>query len=264
VALRGVLLLPRGEAPAGGFPAIVALHGCGGMYSSLPSRRDALQIRLRTMAEMLVGEGYLVLFPDSFRPRGRESICAESLRVRTLTTAVRRLDVLAALGYLQSRPDVAPDRIALLGWSHGGSTLLSSLDANAAPVRGFRAQGTELPYFRAGVALYPGCLESLRSPTRFANAAPLLLLVGGSDDWTSPQACERLAAQLHDPAAPVRLVEYPDTYHGFDGPDSQRPMHLDLPNGVHPGKGVTVAVNPSAREDAYRQVKAFLRAALVP
>ena len=31
--------------------------------------------------------------------------------------------------------------------------------------------------------------------------------------------------------------------------------------GVNPGKGVTVASNPVARDDAYRRVKAFLREA---
>jgi len=37
-----------------------------------------------------------------------------------------------------------------------------------------------------------------------------------------------------------------------------------VPNGVNPGKGVTVAVNPVAREDAYARVKAFLEAELAP
>ena len=56
-------------------PAIVALHGCGGMYSALASRRDELSVRHRAMAELLTDEGYIVLFPDSFRPRGRDEIC---------------------------------------------------------------------------------------------------------------------------------------------------------------------------------------------
>jgi hypothetical protein len=41
-------------------------------------------------------------------------------------------------------------------------------------------------------------------------------------------------------------------------------MHLDVPNGVYPGQGVTVASNRAARDDAYARVKAQLRAALMP
>ena len=34
VRLRGLLLLPRSGAPSGGYPAVIAMHGCGGMYST--------------------------------------------------------------------------------------------------------------------------------------------------------------------------------------------------------------------------------------
>ena len=37
-------------------------------------------------------------------------------------------------------------------------------------------------------------------------------------------------------------------------------MHLDVPNGVNPGAGVTVAPNPAARDDAYAKLRRFLRA----
>jgi hypothetical protein len=41
------------------------------------------------------------------------------------------------------------------------------------------------------------------------------------------------------------------------------PLHLDVPNGVNPGKGVTVAPNAAARDDAYMRMKQQLRAALL-
>jgi hypothetical protein len=42
------------------------------------------------------------------------------------------------------------------------------------------------------------------------------------------------------------------------------PLHLDVPNGVHPGQGVTIAPNAAARNDAYTRMKEQLRAALAP
>jgi len=260
--LQGMLFRPAGTQGKR-IPAVVALHGCGGMYSIVKSRRDELSIRHRTMAELLTGEGYAVLFPDSFRSRGREEICKEVNAQRTLTVARRRLDALGALAYLQERADIAADRIAALGWSHGGSTVLFSDNARAPVVQRFR-EGDAAPFFRAAIAFYPGCYESANAKEGYAPGAPLLLLIGGSDDWTSPRPCIALAERLKRAGLSVEIVVYPDTYHGFDGPSSQPRLRLDVPNGVHPGQGVTVAVNPAAREDAYARVKAYLRTALQP
>src|SRR5438132_8468474 len=50
VQLQAMLLLPDGPAPAGGYPAIVALHGCSGMYSMIKGREDHLSDRLAVRA----------------------------------------------------------------------------------------------------------------------------------------------------------------------------------------------------------------------
>jgi len=261
VRLDALLFKPEGSSELR-HAAVVALHGCGGMYSTLRSRRDELSLRHQAMAELLVADGYVVLFPDSFRARGRDEICTIENRRRTIRQANRRLDTLAALAFLQARTDVAPDRVAVLGWSHGGSTVLAALNARARVVAERLAHTRSSPFFRAGVAFYPGCIESLRAGNGYAIAAPLRLFIAGSDDWTAPRPCVDLASRLAAAGEPVKISVYPDTYHGFDGPPAQRRLRLEVPNGVHPGQGVTVAPNPAARADAYVRLKAFLRAQL--
>ena len=96
----------------------------------------------------------------------------------------------------------------------------------------------------------------------YATAAPLHLFIAGSDDWTDPRPCIDLAARLAAAGEPVTITVYPDTYHGFDGPPTQPRLRLEVPNGVHPGQGVTIAPNLEAREDAYARLKAYLRAKL--
>ena len=263
VRITALLFRPPGAGDARR-PAVVALHGCGGMYSALKSRHDDLSMRHQAMAELLVGEGYIVLFPDSFRVRGRDEICTVENRRRTITQTNRRLDTQGALAFLQARTDVAPDRIAVLGWSHGGSAVLAALNDRQPAVEAWRDRAPTRPYFRAGVAFYPGCIESLRGKGGYAVAAPLRLFIAGSDDWTAPQPCIDLASRLSEAGEPVKITVYPDTWHGFDGPVGQPRQRLEVPNGVHPGKGVTVAPNPEARADAYLRLKAFLRAELRP
>ena len=69
--------------------------------------------------------------------------------------AAQRLvdEVEAALGPI----DVLADRIAVLGWSHGGSAVLAALDGRAPSVAAWRDRSPQPAYFRAGVAFYPGC-----------------------------------------------------------------------------------------------------------
>src|SRR5262245_33466877 len=68
VTLKAVLFRPEGAGP---FPAVVGLHGCGGLIN----RTGQLGARYRDWGERLVAAGFVVLYPDSFGPRGLASQC---------------------------------------------------------------------------------------------------------------------------------------------------------------------------------------------
>lgn len=224
-------------------PVVVALHGCGGLYTS----RGAMDVRYIEYAARWNAAGWHVLLPDSFSARGTSSTCREPSAERSVTVAMRRRDVNAALQWLQSQANVDPQRVALVGWSNGGSTLLRTInrpDWPLAPV--------------AAVALYPSCTGPLRDE-RYANAVPLLLLVGALDDWTPPQPCEDLARRLNSrtTATAVQIVSYADSYHGFDSSTPLRTLR-DIPSGVD-GRSVRVGGNSAARADALARMDRFLR-----
>jgi dienelactone hydrolase len=156
--------------------------------------------------------------------------------------AQRRRDALAALQWLAARDDVNAAKLALVGWSNGGSTVLAASNLAHAEVAGAGVLPAAL------VAFYPGCETELRRGYR--PSAPLLLLLGGSDDWTSPLPCQALQAQAAPPRPQLRV--YDGAHHGFDGRAPVR-LRADVPNGVHPGAGVHVGASPEARADAQRQ-----------
>jgi dienelactone hydrolase len=250
---------------SGKTPAVVALHGCGGMYSEALARRDRLTLRHQAMADLLVAEGYAVLFPDSFNPRGRREICSLKLSEQRITQDNRRLDVLAALEFLRTRSDVDHSRVALLGWSHGGSAVLAAMNRRHPVVAQFLAAETPADrFFRTAIAFYPGCYESVYTRFGYAPSSSVTIFIGASDDWTPANRCVLLGEKMAEIKEPLHVRIYPDTYHGFDAPNMFAPLHLDFPNGVHPGQGVTIAPNAAAREDAYMRMKEQLRAALAP
>ena len=226
-------------------PTVVALHGCGGLY-----RRDGrtLDARYPDYAQRLHAEGWHVLLPDSFGSRGEGSQCTKKAAERAIRVATRRGDVAAAVAWAAARPEVDARRIALLGWSNGGSTTLAALDETR--------PGAATPLAGA-VAFYPGCETALKQ--RWNTRVPLLMLLGADDDWTSPGPCTDWAAALRmaHPAADLRVVVYPGAVHGFDGTAPVR-LRSDVPNGVDP-RGVHVGGQPQARADSSLELAHFLK-----
>lgn len=227
-------------------PAVVMLHGCGGPYDG----KGRLSVRMREYTSLLNGEGWHALVLDSLSTRGVKELCTLTHRQRSVTQAQRRLDALGALQWLAARPDTDASRIALLGWSNGGSTVLAATNRRIAVV----ARGTVTP--RAAVAFYPGC--AAEGQRGHDSTAPLLLLVGGSDDWTPPQPCVDLAAASGGRA---RAVVHDGAFHGFDG-SAPVGVRKDVPNGIKPGQGVTVGGDAAAREASQREMLDFLRSHL--
>jgi dienelactone hydrolase len=235
-------------APANGQTSrgtVVALHGCGGLYATIGSRKGQLNARHQAMADLLVAEGYNVVFPDSLTPRGESELCTQKIGSRKIDQTERRADALGTLAWVATQPWAQPDRIALLGWSHGGSAVLSSTDASRADVRGQAVKPA------VAVAFYPGCAAALKSG--YKPSAPLVLMLGEKDDWTPPGPCVALGQ-----AVGAEVNVFADSYHDFDNPVGDVRGRLDVPNGVNPGQGVHVGANPVAREKAYLRLMVLL------
>ncbi len=224
-------------------PAIVALHGCGGLYRQDGKTFDR---RYPLYVEHLRRAGYHVLLPDSFTPRGSASICTVKRGDRTITVEARRADVVAAVHWLARQPNVDPKRIAVLGWSHGAMTTLNAINSARA--------GHATPLAGA-VVFYPGCSGLLRA--KFNLDIPVLMLLGEIDDWTPPAPCQELAARTRgaQPGLDLTVRLYPDSYHGFDGTAPVR-YWTDVSNGVDP-KGVHLGANPAARGQAQAEMDQF-------
>jgi dienelactone hydrolase len=230
-ALDAALVLPEGP-PRG--PAVVALHGCGGPFPT----RDG------SWAVVLAQAGHIVLLPDSFGSRGLGSQCRVKNR-SVRPSKQRRDDAIAAAQWLMQQPGTPPGGVDLMGWSNGGSTVLYTA-----------AQRSDLPagLFRRFVAFYPGC-DSPARETKWQPAAPLMILIGESDDWTPAAPCRDLAARF---PGQITLRTYPGAYHDFDAPD--RPI-VERSGLATPPSGTGHAhtgTNPTARQDALRRVPAFL------
>jgi dienelactone hydrolase len=242
VTLRAVQYRPSGEGP---FPAVLALHGCAGLYGA----RGDLSPRHADWAERLARQGFIVLLPDSFGSRGAGSQCRAEDRVAR-PSRERVADAYAAKAYLQARKDVKANAISLLGWSNGGSTVLYTVDPRRPPLAG-------APDFAKAIAFYPGCRTPLESG-RWRTRLPLLILIGAADDWTPAGPCRDLIAAAKERGTPAEIVLYPGAYHDFDHPNLPVRTHKGVAYSAKGDGVVHTGTDPAARADALRRVPAFL------
>lgn len=214
--VKGLLFEPAGEGP---LPCVIFCHdGIQGI-----SREH------RLASLRLARHGYVVFSPSY---RGEDGSEGEIEIARGEVD-----DVLNALPLLEALPHVDPQRIGLVGASHGA--LISVLAASRSD------------RFRAVVAAY-GVMDIYRwwdylvrtdrlgkdpitrrtygggprdrpEAFRIRNAVsvahrlrcPVLILHGGRDEVVPPEQARYLKAALDRAGVPNRLVIYPDCLHGF-------------------------------------------------
>jgi dienelactone hydrolase len=222
--IQGYLAKPDGAGP---FPAVLVLHGCGGMHEATRQK----------LADHLVAWGYVALLVDSYATRGIEHACTSTAFA---TFAKRRQDTYGALAFLSGRRFVDAGRVAAVGFSSGGWLTLFVAEPNSREL-------FELPdnlRFRAAVAFNPPCEAASARPVM-----PALILIGALDDWTPAADCSSKVARWGNDGPPIELVIYPDAYHGFYY------AHLQ------PGRKVFdhwLEYNRAAADDSDRRLRAFL------
>jgi dienelactone hydrolase len=217
------LYRPAGGGPS---PAVILLHGCNGVAP-----------HYRAWARRLADWGYVALLIDSFRPRGFTEVCNRGMLV---PPALQGADGFAGAQYLRSQAFVRPDRVGVIGFSHGGWAVLKAVLAGS-----LRPAGA--PPFAAAVAFYPGC-----QPPAMPLETDTLILIGEADDWSPVERCRRWRELAATNGHTLQLKTYPGALHAFD---ASRPPHQFA--------GHLVGRDPAAADDAIAETRAFFAARLM-
>ncbi|WP_342360588.1 dienelactone hydrolase family protein [Terrarubrum flagellatum] len=250
--LKAHLSRPAGEEKR---PAVVLMHGCSGLLD----RNGRILGLYQAWARTLAAKGYVALVVDSASSRGFGQTCTAGPQRRTMLRD-RPKDAYAALQYLQAQDFVDPDRVALMGWSQGGATVLLTINDKSIGRPADAKQD-----FRAAVAFYPGaCNDKFQSkpftevePGGWTTKTPLLVLFGEADTWTLYPPCEAFMNDAKARGNPVELKSYPAAFHSFDSPNLSR---MELPAyRSDDGRIPIIATDDEARADAILRVLAFLK-----
>lgn len=225
--IRSEIYRPQSEGP---FPAVIVLHGCGGVDN-----------HHHAWAKTLTSWGYVAAVVDSFGSRGHGNLCATPTPV--VLPKDRISDIIGMAEYLNTQAYVQKGSLGLIGFSHGGWTIMKALQEQYH----LKEYG-----IRGAVAYYPYC-----DPRADGNIAlPLLILMGAEDRWTPADRCRQLETEkrLKRPEL-VEMVFYPNTWHSFDQAIPLRDVTVrGVGNVIGQHKIGYVA---ASAEDAERRTRAY-------
>jgi dipeptidyl-peptidase-4 len=221
--LYGRLLLPPDAPASGKIPLIVHIYGGPAAQMVLKKPEDPFD-------EILAREGFAIFAVDNRGTPGRDRKFQAAIRHEF--GAIELKDQLAALDQLFAQfPQLDKDRMAIWGWSNGGSMTLYAM--------------THSDRFRAGVAVAPvtdqvnydtiyterymGQLKD--DPTGYAESdvtkaaanlqGALLLAHGTGDDNVHFQNSIQMIDALIKAGKQFRLMIYPNKTHSISGSDAR-------------------------------------------
>ncbi len=207
-AMRCYVALPAGVQSRGlPAPAMAVLHGGFGFDPTTEKTIDRL-----------AAEGIAAIGPDLFHRGEPERPEGGGPRSGSMRVAEFVADVNGALDFMAALPEVASDRLGVMGFCMGGQTSYLVAGNN--------------PTLKAAVCFYPGFvfnpLGSGQDPAPFDFTeriqAPIMILTGADDGNPSPDDAAKLDAELTRLGKVHQMHLYPGTAHAFmsEGGDSYR------------------------------------------
>ncbi len=202
----------------GRVPVVLMMHGCGGPRPFMDE-----------MAEVAVRAGAAAVQIDSFSPRRISRVAA----IATVCTGARLHgreragDLYAAFAWARAQEWADPNRIVVMGWSHGGWTIMDALSLRDGEMRRFTGlsdladepldglAGAVMVYPYTGVGTYVGRRDWRFAPREsVAIVAEADYIVGDSR-----AALERQRAR----GAPLRILVFEGATHAFEDERAEDP-----------------------------------------
>jgi carboxymethylenebutenolidase len=179
--------LPRN---AGGHPAILALHGSGGIREGWSEQP----------ATLLASRGFAVFVLHYFERTGTNWADDRTIR-QQFETWMRTIS--DGITFATRQPEVDPNRVAVLGFSLGAYLAL--------------AVATRDPRVKAVVDFFGGMPQELARDLK--PLPPVLILHGQQDDVVPVSEAQQLQRLFQANGTPFEMKLYANAGHGFSGFD---------------------------------------------
>ena len=201
---KGTLVLPEGASPEDPVPAMVLLHGSGGIKPGREFR----------YAELFAENGIAAFVVDYYEPRGVTEETPYTLKTMAATETDVISDAYSALKILATHPSIDADRIGVTGYSYGGMGTRYALDKRLKDI-----MAPDTAPFALHIDVYGPCHQNTGS--KETTGAPYLAIYGDNDNSVDPAACEIVQADIREGGSSVERHIIEGAGHAWENDEPQ-------------------------------------------
>ncbi len=250
---KAVLVLPEGANAQNPVPAMVILHGSGGI-------KDGREMEY---ARLFAQNGIASFVVDYYAPRGVVQTTPYVMKTMITTEVDIMSDAYSALKILGTHPAIDARRIGVTGYSYGGMATRYVLDDRLQSIMG---QG--VPPFALHMDIYGPCHQTLgHSGT---TGAPYLAIHGDADNSVDPDLCQSVYKDMEAAGTKVESHVIAGAGHAWENDAPLREFEGSYVRGCqfsfHPETGAFLVDGKSSRfqpaPEMTRPQRAMVRAGL--
>ena len=172
---KGVLVMPEGASADTPVPAMVIMHGSGGIKEG----------REMDYATLFAANGIAGLVIDYYAPRGVNEDTPYVMKTMISTEVDIMSDAYSALKILGTHPAIDAARIGVTGYSYGGMGTRYALDERLKNI-----MAPDVPPFALHMDIYGPCHQTLGHTG--TTGAPYLAIHGDADNSVDPVLCQKV------------------------------------------------------------------------
>lgn len=206
----GTLFLPDNASADQPVPAMIILHGSGGLREE----------REFSYAKWFASEGIAAFVLDYYSVRGVTPDTKYMYKTLSASDIDIVTDAFSALKLLADHPAIDANRIGVTGYSYGGMATRYTLDTRLQ-----KALAPNYPPFALHISLYGPCFQLTGSEQ--TTGAPYMAIYGTEDNSVDPQQCVALHDKLQAGGSAVSDVTIPGAGHAWE--NDQPRKEYDFP-----------------------------------
>ena len=172
---KGTLIMPEGASADKPVPAMVIMHGSGGI-------KDGREMEYATL---FAANGIASFVIDYYEPRGVTEQTPYVMKTMITTEVDIMSDAYSALKILGTHPSIDATRIGVTGYSYGGMGTRYVLDDRLKNI-----MAPDVPPFALHMDIYGPCHQTLGH--KGTTGAPYLAIHGDADNSVDPELCQEV------------------------------------------------------------------------
>lgn len=250
---KGTLVLPEGAGANQPVPAIVILHGSGGIAEG----------REFEYAKLFSENGIAAFVVDYYGPRGVTTDTPYVMKTMIATEVDIMSDAYSALKILGTHPLIDAERIGVTGYSYGGMATRYVLDDRLKSI-----MAPDVPRFALHMDIYGPCHQTMGHTG--TTGAPYLAIQGDADNTIDTELCQVVYRDLETGGSAVESHVIAGAGHGWENTVPQYEFPGGFVHGCkfsfHPETGAFLVDGRSSRfqpePDMTRNERAYVRSTL--